>query len=126
MSPSPSSRVRGLTAIEAGIALTAATLAWTTGSWIQAKLAPRYPPEHFVRVGFAVVIVGMALFLLILVPAVDPWIAMPTFALAGPRHGPRLRPALAHRPARGTTCRAGLGIVRLSLTDSLGRPSGPA
>src|SRR5207248_83101 len=34
--------VRGWPAAEAGLALMAATLAWTGGSWIQARLSTRY------------------------------------------------------------------------------------
>ena len=45
---------RGLSATAAGLSLTAATLTWTAGSWIQARLSTRYPPERFVRAGLAV------------------------------------------------------------------------
>ncbi len=45
---------RGLSATAAGIALTAATISWTAGAWIQARGATRWPTHLFVRVGFAV------------------------------------------------------------------------
>ena len=74
---------RGLSAIAAGVVLTAATLSWTAGSWIQARNAVRWPTRHFVRAGFFVVVVGLALFSLILLPDVPVWLAIPTFAVAG-------------------------------------------
>jgi MFS family permease len=67
----------------AGIALTAATVSWTGGSWIQARLAPRYRPETFVRVGFPIVSIGIALLGLVLLPDVPAILAVPTFAVAG-------------------------------------------
>jgi len=62
--------VRGWSAAEAGIALTAATLSWTAGSWTQARNSTRYRPEQFVRVGFPIVAVGLAGLGLILLPDV--------------------------------------------------------
>ncbi len=40
---------RGLSATEAGLALTAATIAWTAGAWTQARGARRWPTRFFVR-----------------------------------------------------------------------------
>jgi MFS family permease len=75
--------VRGWSAAAAGLALTAATVSWTAGSWTQARLSPRVPHERFVRVGFPVVAVGIAGLGLVLLPAVPAWIAVPIFALGG-------------------------------------------
>jgi MFS family permease len=75
--------VRGWSAAAAGIALTAATISWTAGSWTQARLSKRYRPEQFVRVGFPIVGVALALFGLVLLPDVPSWLGIPTFALAG-------------------------------------------
>ena len=75
--------VRGWSAGAAGIALTAATVSWTLGSWTQARLAPRFRPERFVRVGFPVVAVGVAGLAAVLVPEVPAGFAAVTFAVAG-------------------------------------------
>jgi MFS family permease len=75
--------VRGWSAAEAGIALTAATVSWTAGSWTQARLSASIPHERFVRVGFPVVAAGIAGLGLILIPAVPAWLAVPIFALGG-------------------------------------------
>ena len=75
--------VRGWSAAAAGLALTAATVSWTAGSWTQARLSSRYAHERFVRVGFPVVAVGIAGLGLILLPGVPAWLAVPIFALGG-------------------------------------------
>jgi MFS family permease len=75
--------VRGWSATEAGIALTAATLSWTAGSWTQARLTRRFSHEWFVRLGFPVVAVGLAGVGLILLPEVPAWLSIPIFAVAG-------------------------------------------
>jgi MFS family permease len=75
--------VRGWSAIGAGIALTAATLSWTAGSWTQARLSTRIPPEQFVLVGFPVVAIGVAALGAILIPGVPALLAVPIFAFAG-------------------------------------------
>ena len=75
--------VRGWSAAAAGIALTAATVSWTVGSWTQARLSVRIPHERFVRVGFPVVAVGIASLGLILIPEVPAWLAVPIFGLGG-------------------------------------------
>jgi MFS family permease len=115
---------RGLTATEAGISLTAATLTWTSGSWIQARLAPRYPPERFVQAGIAVLIVGLTSFLLVLSPDVSPWLSIPTVGLAGLGMGLSYSPLalIVLREAHGAE--QGRASSALSLTDSLGTALG--
>jgi len=76
-------QVRGLSATEAGIALTGATIFWTFGSWIQARLSTRYRPEQFVRVGFPIVAVTIGLLGIVLIPEVPSWLAVPIFAACG-------------------------------------------
>jgi predicted MFS family arabinose efflux permease len=75
--------VRGWSAAAAGIALTAATISWTFGSWTQARLTRRIPHERFALLGFAVVAVGTIGLLPTLAPAVPAWIVVPVFAVAG-------------------------------------------
>ena len=75
--------VRGWSAFMAGIAITAATVSWTAGSWTQARLSARYPHEWFVRIGFPVVAVGIAGLGLILLQEVPAVLAIPIFGLAG-------------------------------------------
>lgn len=74
---------RGLSLSQAGIALTAATVAWTAGSWIQAQGSDRWAPDRFVTVGLLIVAVGIAAFAVVLLPTVNVWLALPTFAIVG-------------------------------------------
>jgi MFS family permease len=75
--------VRGWSAAAAGIALTAATISWTAGSWTQARLSVRIPPERFVRAGFPIVGVSIAALGVVLAPQVSAAVAVPIFAVAG-------------------------------------------
>jgi MFS family permease len=115
---------RGLSATEAGISLTAATLTWTGGSWIQARLSSRYPPERFVQAGIAVLIAGLATFMVVLFPQFSPWWSIPTVGLAG------LGMGLAYSPLALIVLREAAGAEQgrassaLSLTDSLGTALG--
>ncbi|MEO5940168.1 MAG: MFS transporter, partial [Candidatus Limnocylindrales bacterium] len=67
----------------AGLALMAATLTWTAGSWVNARRVERLGPGRFLRVGFAVVIVGVLGFLAVLAPGVPAWLAIPIWGVAG-------------------------------------------
>jgi MFS family permease len=116
--------VRGLSAIEAGVALTAATLTWTSGSWIQARLASRYPPAHFVRVGLAVVVVGLALFMVVLLPQVSPWVSIPAFAIAGLGMGLAYSPLALIVLRESPEAEQGASSSAISLLDSLGTALG--
>ena len=75
--------VRGWSAFQAGIALSFATISWSIGSWLQARLSAQLGPERFVRIGFPIVAAGMAGVALSLVPAVPAWVGIPFFAVAG-------------------------------------------
>src|SRR6187200_1323309 len=115
---------RGLSATEAGLALTAATISWTAGAWIQARGAARWPTHLFVRLGFAVTTAGLAGMLLVLDLDV-PWpIAIVAFGIAGLGMGLAYSPLAlivlreASPEAQGTSTSA------LSLTDSLGTALG--
>ncbi len=116
--------VRGWSAAAAGIALTTATLTWTAGSWVQARLSDRYRPEQFVRVGFPVVALGLAGLSAALLPWVPAEVAIPTFGLAGFGMGLTyaqfalivLRDVAAHHQGRVTS--------GLTLSDSVGTAVG--
>jgi MFS family permease len=115
---------RGLSAAQAGIALTAATLSWTAGSWTQAKFSKRWPPERFVRIGVMVLVVGLASFMIVLVPTVSPWAALPTFAVAGYAMGLAYSPLALIVLREAPTAEQGRASSAISLTDSLGTALG--
>ena len=74
---------RGQSVAFAGLALTAATLTWTTGSWVQARRQERWGARKLVTLGFVTVTAGIAATGLILLPSVAPAAAIVTWGLAG-------------------------------------------
>ena len=115
---------RGLSAVVAGIVLTAATVSWTAGSWIQARNAERWPTARFVTAGFLVALIGLASFGIILVPEVPVIWAVPTFAIAGLGMGLGYAPLsliVLREAAPGTQ---GTASSALSLSDTLGTAMG--
>jgi MFS family permease len=115
---------RGLSATQAGLSLTAATITWTSGSWIQARLAPRFPPDRFVLAGTVVLIAGVASFILVLLPEVSPWLSIPTLGLAGLGMGLAYSPLALIVLRDAATGEQGQASSALSLTDSLGTALG--
>ncbi len=110
--------------VEAGIALTAATISWTAGSWTQAHYSSRWPPERFVRAGLLVLVVGLASFGFVLSPQVSPWLAIPTLAVAGYAMGLAYSPLALIVLREAPTAEQGRASSAISLTDSLGTALG--
>ena len=115
---------RGLSAVVAGIVLTAATISWTSGSWIQARYASRWPTERFVWAGFLVTVVGLVSFGSILLPEVHVAWAVPTFALAGLGMGLAYSPLSLIVLKEASPGTEGTATSALSLSDTLGTAMG--
>jgi MFS family permease len=115
---------RGRSLTESGIALTATTVLWTAGSWVQAHNANRWPTYRFVQTGFATALLGLAGFMLVLRQDVIWLVGIPTFALAGFGMG------LAYSPLALIVLREaapevqGAASSALSLTDTVGTALG--
>jgi MFS family permease len=75
--------IRGMSTAEAGLALTSATVAWTGGAWVTARLVDRFGEAWLIRVGLALLVLGLLASLLVLTPAVPPIVGVLTFGLAG-------------------------------------------
>lgn len=115
---------RGTSATEAGIALTATTIAWTAGAWIQARGATRWPTHRFVQAGFAVVLVGIAGMLLVLDTDITWLVAIPAFGIAGLGMGLAYSPLALIVLRESTVDAQGASTSALSLTDSVGTALG--
>src|SRR5205814_8141376 len=74
---------RGVPPAIAGVALTAATVSWTAGPWVQARYVARVGAAPFVGGGLAVVGLGLGGTALALSPAVPAFVAIPGLVLAG-------------------------------------------
>ena len=106
------------------LALTAGTLTWTGGAWVQARAIARLGPRRLVRSGEAFVLAGLGLMTAALLPAVPPAAGVAAWAVAGAGMG------LAYAPLSVTTLdRAPLGeegraTSGLQLCDVLGQAIG--
>jgi len=75
--------LRGQSTILAGVALTAATLSWTAGSWLQAHLAPRQGRRLLVTAGLLLVALGLAGIASVLIPGIPVVVATLAWGVAG-------------------------------------------
>ncbi|GAC1348170.1 MAG: MFS transporter [Ktedonobacteraceae bacterium] len=75
--------IRGQNTLIAGIALTAATLTWTAGSWLQAKLALRHGRRLLVTAGLLLIALGLAGITCVLIPAVPVVVAVVAWGVSG-------------------------------------------
>ena len=75
--------IRGQSTLVAGAALTASTLAWTAGSWLQAKLALKQSRRLLVTAGLLLIILGVAGIACVLIPAVPVLVAIVAWGVGG-------------------------------------------
>lgn len=75
--------VRGATIAFAGLALTAGTIAWTAGSWIQARTAARIARRSMERIGLALLGAGIALTAAVLSPSIPIMMGPVAWGVAG-------------------------------------------
>jgi MFS family permease len=74
---------RGTSPSVAGIALTAASLAWSAGAWLQARRVTRWGPRVFVASGLICVALGTVGFAAVLIPTVPIALGIAAWAVAG-------------------------------------------
>src|SRR5688500_18633985 len=115
---------RGLSPVLAGVALMGATLSWTAGAWIQARVFHRLGARPLVRLGFAVVAVGIVLFSAVRNLAVPVLVGVGAWTIAG------LGMGLSYAPLSLTVLREaplesqGAATAGLQLSDVLGTSLG--
>jgi MFS family permease len=115
---------RGTSAIVAGIALTAATLSWTSGAWIQARLIGRIGPRPLVRTGFLVVGMGILGFSAVLSPSVPLVLGIAAWAVAGLGMGFSYSPLALTVLREAPVETQGASTAGLQLSDVLGTALG--
>jgi predicted MFS family arabinose efflux permease len=116
--------VRGLRPAEAGLALTAATLSWTAGSWIQARNARRFSARTFVASGFAIVTTGIAGFALVLLPEAPVILGVVIWAFVGLGMGLSYSPLALVVLRDAAPAQQGASTSALQLSDVLGTALG--
>jgi MFS family permease len=108
----------------AALALTASTLAWTAGSWVQARYIARWGPRRLVRPGECLIAVGLGAMCVVLLPSVPPALAVAAWALAGAGIGTAYAPLSVTTLDRAAPGEEGRATSALQLCDVLGQASG--
>lgn len=115
---------RGLGAAVSGIALTAATLTWTAGAWIQARHFHRIGARRSVATGFAMLALGIAGFTAVLSPDVPIEIGIATWAVAGLAMGLSYSPLSLVVLAEAPVAEQGTATAGLQMSDVVGTALG--
>jgi hypothetical protein len=116
--------IRGESVVLSGLALTAGTLAWTTGAWIQERTVFRVGTAPLVRNGFLLVAVGIAGIGSVLTEVTPAWFCIPAWGVAGLGIGMAYSSisltVLRHAPAGNE----GAAASSMQLSDILGTALG--
>ena len=108
----------------AALALTASTLTWTAGSWVQARCIARWGPRRLVRPGMCLVALGLGVMCVVLLPSVPPALAVVAWALAGAGIGTAYAPLSVTTLDLAAAGEEGRATSALQLCDVLGQAIG--
>jgi MFS family permease len=116
--------VRGRSPAMASLAVTAATLAWTLGAWLQERGARSLSSRRVVRVGLLVVVVGIGVMALSLLDAVPVAVAVAAWAVGGLGIGLAYSPITVTVLGLASATEQGRASAQLQLSDTLGTALG--
>jgi MFS family permease len=105
-------------------AVTSATLTWTAGSWIQARLSDRAEGRHLVQLGLIAIIVGIVGTASALWPPVPAEVAIASWSVAGLGMGLAYAPLSLMMLRESQAGREGWASASLNLSDVLGTALG--
>lgn len=112
--------VRGTSTSFAGLAITSATLTWTVGAWTQERTIARVGARRLVRSGQAILVLGIALYSLVLLDTVPLAVGVLGWGLGGLGIGLTYSPLSVVVLAEAQPGREGEATSALQLTDVLG------
>ena len=116
--------VRHRTPVVAGIAVTGATVAWTAGAWIQARLSGTWEGRRLVRSGLVIVLAGIAGMVLVLLPGVPVAEGLAAWTVAGLGMGLAYAPISLMMLQKAPPGQEGRASASLNLADVLGTAIG--
>jgi MFS family permease len=116
--------VRHRSTLVAGLAVTGATLAWTVGAWIQARLSDTWEGRRLVRTGLLIILAGIAGMILVLQPAVPVVTGLAAWTVAGLGMGLAYAPLSLMMLQEASPGQEGQASASLNLTDVLGTAIG--
>jgi predicted MFS family arabinose efflux permease len=112
--------VRGESMAVASVAVTAATLAWTAGSWVQERMAAAWPGRRLIRTGFLIVAAGIACEAAALRPEVPVAAALAGWAVGGFGIGLAYSPMSLLVLGEARSGQEGVASASLQLGENLG------
>jgi MFS family permease len=116
--------VRHHSPLVAGIAVTGATLGWTAGAWVQARLSETWQGRRFVRTGLVIVLAGIAGMVLVLQPHVPVAVGLVAWTVGGLGMGLAYAPLSLMMLREAPPGREGRTSASLNLADVLGTALG--
>ena len=115
---------RHRTPVVASIAVTGATLAWTAGAWMQARLSDTWEGRRLVRIGLVIVLAGIAGMVLVLQPRIPVAVGLAAWTVAGLGMGLGYAPTSLMMLRMARPGREGQTSASLNLADVLGTAIG--
>jgi MFS family permease len=116
--------VRHRSPVMAGIAVTGATVAWTAGAWVQARLSSVWEGRRLVRTGLLIILAGIAGMVLALQPAVPVAEGLAAWTVAGLGMGLAYAPLSLMMLHNALPGQEGQASASLNLADVLGTAIG--
>lgn len=116
--------LRGTSASAAGLSLTASTVTWTMGSWIQSRTVARVGPGRLIRSGLAIVALGILVAASVTLEQVPAFVAVAAWGVTGLGMGLAYAPItllVLHLAPAGAE---GAATSGLQLSDVLGTALG--
>jgi MFS family permease len=110
--------------VVAGIAVTGATVAWTAGAWMQARLSGAWEGRRLVRAGLLIILAGIAGMVLVLQPAVPVVVGLAAWTVAGLGMGLAYAPLSLMMLRNARPGQEGQASASLNLADVLGTAIG--
>jgi MFS family permease len=108
----------------AGLAITGATVAWTLGSWTQARLSDAWQARRLIRTGLVAILAGIAGMGVMLLPEVPVAEGVAAWTVAGFGMGLAYSPILLLVLLQAPAGREGRASASLNLADVLGTAAG--
>jgi MFS family permease len=116
--------IKHRTPVVAGLAVTGATLTWTAGAWVQARLSERWEGRRLVRAGMVIILAGIAGMVLLLQPAVPVAEGIAAWTVAGLGMGLAYAPISLMMLKQAPPGQEGRTSASLNLADVLGTAIG--
>jgi MFS family permease len=110
--------------VVAGIAVTGATVAWTAGAWVQARLSGAWEGRRLVRAGLLLILAAIAGMVLVLQPAVPVAEGLAAWTVAGLGMGLAYAPLSLMMLRNALPGQEGQASASLNLADVLGTAIG--